>query len=136
MELTLHTDSPYAYGNEQSVTFSLTNGGKVFSLYDQNDEVGYTYPTVTINAFEDGRLNIANSLNPKVTQLTITAGNVITLNGANKTITYSDISNKKDFNFIFPKLVNTFNNRENLITLLGADCNVTFSYYPKIKIGL
>ena len=137
MELTLYTDSPYAYGNEQSVTFSITNyRGDTFSLYDQNDEIGYIYPTVIINAYSTGNLYITNSLSPKTTIVPLTVGDVITLNGANKTITCSSGANKKDFNFIFPKLINTFDNKENLISISGVACSVTFSYCPKIKIGL
>ena len=40
------------------------------------------------------------------------------------------------FNFVFPRLMNTFDERENSYVIQGVDCEVTFSYCPKIKIGL
>lgn len=136
MELTLHTDSPYAYGSEQSATFSVNYRGSTFSLYDQNDEIGYIYPTVIINAFGTGDLYITNSLSPKTTIIPLITGDTITLNGSNKTIVCSDGTKKKRFNYIFPKLINTFDNRENVFTVGGVSCSITFSYCPKIKVGL
>lgn len=138
MELTLFTDSPYAYGNEQSATFNINSSGTTFSLYDQNDEIGYIYPTVKVTNTSVGNLSIINSLSSKGTIINLENTDTIILNGTNKTIVSEnnyDLSRNK-FNFTFPKLINTFDNRENIFTVSGVDGNITFSYCPKIKIGL
>jgi hypothetical protein len=137
LELTLTTDSPYAYGEEQSITF----GTGTSSLYDLNDEIGYMYPTVTIkNLEEKGTLEIINisSMCPtETTTVTFDGFDIITINGKNKTISSVngyDLSGK--FNFVFPKLMNTFDERKNLYVIQSLNCEVTFSYCPKIKVGL
>ena len=145
LELTLTTDSSYAYGEEQSITFRTTNVGGNYSavatLYDLNDEIGYMYPTVTITNFTTGKLIISNITNmlPETIVTTIKFDDLdtITINGKNKTIKSTngyDLSGK--FNFVFPKLMNTFDERKNLYVIQGIDCEVTFSYCPKIKVGL
>lgn len=142
MELTLHTDSPYAYGSEQSATFSVYGGtGISYSLYDQNDEIGYIYPTVEITSNYPGYLMIYSDLSPKKTIIEFWNSDVVVLDGNSKTITSKNGYKYNDnrFNFIFPKLVNTFDNRKNVFTLnayTGKCFTVTFSYCPKIKVGL
>ena len=137
LELTLTTDSPYAYGEEQKVT--LSNG--THSLYDLNDEVGYIYPTITVTNTTTGTFELINITSREpTTYTTIELDNLdtVTLSGKNKTIVSAngyDYSGGK-FNFIFPRLSNTFDDRENLFVIQGVECEVTFTYCPKIKVGL
>lgn len=137
LELTLHTDSPYAYGSEQSATFSINESGSTFSLYDQNDEIGYIYPTLEITNSGVGTLTLYSDLSPKKTTIVFESQDTVTLNGVNKTIvSENDYELSGKFNFIFPKLINTFDNRENVFTASGVTCDITFFYCPKIKVGL
>lgn len=146
LELTLTTDSPYAYGEEQSIIFETTNNDGNYSvvarLYDLNDEIGSIYPTVSITNYTTGKLIISNITNMLPTTMTTTINldnlDAVTLNGKNKTIASSngyDYSGGK-FNFIFPILTNTFSDRKNSFVIQGVDCKVTFTYCPKIKVGL
>ena len=141
LELTMHTDAPYAYLNIDTISYSLDSGGS-FSIYDMSDEIGYIYPMITINCNNKGTIQLKNSLdNKKITKLTVEKDETIILDGENKII--QSTNNREDlasnFNYYFPRIINTFDCRENVFTLSSdspVSCNITFSYNPIIKVGL
>ncbi len=142
LELMLYTDAPYAYLKSEPVSCSLTPGDS-FSLFDQSDETGSIYPTVEILCKGQGDIRLTNSMDRKILTLTSLSFNErITLDGEHKIITSS--LQRKDlpdhFNFYFPRIRNTFRERENIFTLIGNDkaipCDITFHYHPVIKTGL
>lgn len=144
LDLTLYTDSPYAYVRQAPISYSA-EPGESFSLYDTSDEVGWIYPTVTIVCGEMGNIQLQNNLDSKILQLTsLSKGETITLNGENKVITSSlernDLQN--NFNFYYPrifnKIVDGIDVRENIFTLSSDSipCDITFEYSPVMKIGL
>lgn len=135
MRLTMETDKPFGYGQEQSVswTFSDSNVSKILS--DISDEIGYTYPTVIITINRNGDLSLYNELENCTTVIkNCKVGEVITLNGDTQIITTTyaghDICN--DFNFEFFRIGNTINNRNNRISV-SLPCNVVIKYTPIIK---
>ncbi len=140
LELTLCTDSPYAYVKSVPVSHSFTPG-TAFSLFDLSDETGSIYPVVKITCKGSGKIQLQNSLDRKTVKLTgVSADETITLDGKNKIIS-SSLSRKDlpdHFNFYFPRIINTIDTRENIFTL-SADsvpCDITFIYNPIISTGL
>jgi hypothetical protein len=143
LELTMYTDAPYAYLNIDSIMYSPTPGTD-FSLYDMSDEVGSIYPKVTIQCIDSGIIELKNDMEinkNRCTRLSVVKDETIILDGESKIIT-SDMRNQEvlasSFNFYFPRIINTFNNRENKFTLSSdsVGCDITFSYNPIVKVGL
>ena len=135
MRLTMETDKPFGYGQEQSVswTFSDSNVSKILS--DISDEIGYTYPTVIITINRNGDLSLYNELENCTTVIkNCKVGEVITLNGDTQiiTTTYASHDICNDFNFEFFRIGNTINNRNNRISV-SLPCNVVIKYTPIIK---
>ena len=149
LELTMHTDSSYAYLDINSISYSPIPGNP-FSLYDMSDEVGYIYPRITIRCNDNGKIELINDMeinkNRKTLITNVTQGETITLDGENKIITsitssgeertQEDLAN--NFNFYYPRIFNTYNNRENVYTLSSdsVSCDIIFSYNPIVKVGL
>lgn len=135
MRLTMETDKPFGYGQEQSVswTFSDSNVSKILS--DISDEIGYIYPTVIITINRNGDLSLYNELENCTTVIkNCKVGEVITLNGDTQiiTTTYASHDICNDFNFEFFRIGNTINNRNNRISV-SLPCNVVIKYTPIIK---
>lgn len=154
LELTMYTDSPYAYLAAEPVTYSLQPGDR-FSFFDSSDETGFLYPTVTIicgggeqiQPEDDCRIVLENNLdhNRKTILTNLKNGEIITLDGENKLIFSSDdfrTNLANSFNYCFPRIFNKIENgmdiRENIFTLSedSIPCSITFRYAPIRKIGL
>lgn len=144
LELTMYSDSPYAYLAIQPITYSL-NGGDSFSLYDMSDEVGYVYPQVEITCNGTGKLVLKNNLDNKKTELTnLIDGEIIVLDGENKVISSSiereNLANSFSYYYprIFNKIVDGVDVRENIFKLSddSISCTITFKYSPIIKVGM
>lgn len=155
LELTMYTDSPYAYLAAEDITYSLTPGDS-FTLFDLSDETGFLYPAVTIvcgntnSSCSDnrGKIILQNSMDSKrKTILTNLQNNeIITLDGENKLISsnFSRTDLANSFNYCFPRIFNRIEEgidiRENVFTLLDTEnaipCHITFRYAPIIKTGL
>lgn len=135
MRLTMETDKPFGYGQEQSVswTFSDSNVSKILS--DISDEIGYIYPTVIITINRNGDLSLYNELENCTTVIkNCKVGEVITLDGDTHIITTTYISHDvcNDFNYEFFRIGNTINNRNNRISV-SLPCNIVIKYTPIIK---
>lgn len=139
LELTMYTDAPYAYLDIDTISYSPI-AGESFSIYDMSDEVGSVYPKVIISCKGNGTIKLQNSLDNKTTILTsVLSGERITLDGENKIVqTDNSRSLANNFNYYFPRIINTFNCRNNVYTLSSdsVDCDISFSYNPIIKVGL
>ena len=135
IRLTMETDKPFAYGSEVKNIWSVANSTTRFKLTDLSDEIGYTYPTVKITCNQGGNLSIYNDRDSRTVVINnCSAGEVITINGEIQTISSSfnvhKISN--DFNYEFPKIINTMDNRDNYFRF-SLPCNVEISYLPIVK---
>lgn len=141
LELTLYTDSPYAYMNEVTIEHDCLAGAS-FDLYDNSDEVtdisNQVRPYVEISISSDGDFKLSNSMDEKYTVIkNCKKGEVIKLNGKNKIITSSNSSHtlSSDFNFYFPRIINTYTERCNTFKV-NLDCKIKIIYSPIRKIGL
>ncbi len=156
LELTLYTDAPYAYRKEQTNTWTLEPGDR-FPIYDTSDEVGYIYPLVTISrnsqttamdesssrATSSPQIRLSNSMEADAFSMLLTGvkpNDTYILDGKNKLITAvperSGLASR--FNFHFPRIINTINQRENIFTLSqdSVPCTISFTYSPIIKTGI
>lgn len=137
-ECTFTTNAPYGYYEDKIFSKKGISSGDSFRLADVSDEVGYIYPTVTITAKSAGNLTITNSLDDK-DNITIVnnvkAGEVITLNGITKIIKSSIAHSRlyNDFNYKFPRVVNTTISKENIYTIKGIGCDISITYAPICK---
>lgn len=135
LDLTMETNKPFGYGEEQVITWDISDTSKKYILTDISDEIGYIYPDMIITCKSDGDLEITNE----------TEGITMSIDGCSygETITvYGDtqiISSTKDahclyddFNFEFFRIGNTFENRENIISTT-LPCSLTIKYSPIIK---
>ena len=135
IRLTMETDKPFAYGSEIKNNWAVTNSSTRFKLTDLSDEIGYTYPTLKITCNQAGNLSIYNDRDSRTVVINnCSAGEVITINGEIQTISSSFNAHKisNDFNYEFPKIINTMDNRDNYFRF-SLPCNVEISYLPIVK---
>lgn len=135
IRLTMESNMPFGYGQEQSVSWTFSDSNVVKILSDISDEIGYIYPTVIISIDRNGDLSLYNEMENCTTVIkNCKVGEVITLNGETQTIsstfTGHDICN--DFNYEFFRIGNTINNRNNKISA-SLPCKVVIRYTPIIK---
>lgn len=135
IRLTMETDKPFAYGEVQTFNWTISNSITRYKVMDLSDEIGESYPIVKISCTQAGDLSIYNDRDSKtVTINNCSAGEVISINGSLQTISTSLNSHKiqNDFNYEFPKIINTFNNRDNYFRF-SLPCTVEMSYIPIVK---
>lgn len=137
LELTMTTDAPYAYKDDIYLEFDASSNLN-FSIYDVSDEIGFINPIITIKLLNSGNLTIKNSMDTLYTKIdNCLYLEEIKLDCKNKIITSSTSSHDfcKDFNFIFPKIFNTYDGNKNDFTL-SLPCLITVTYSPIIKVGI
>lgn len=135
LNLTMETNRPFGYGEEQVLVYDITDTSKEYILYDVSDEIGYVYPDMTITCNGTGNLTIANKTeNCSMAINNCSSGEVITVNGEEQIISSSLNSHHlyDDFNFEFFRIGNTFANRENIITT-SLPCTLEIKYVPIVK---
>ncbi|MCM1500385.1 MAG: hypothetical protein NC124_18135, partial [Clostridium sp.] len=134
LELTLYTDAPYAYRDEIVVSKDCSENLS-FHIYDNSDEVGFIYPNLTITLLEDGEgedrvFTLKNSLDHKTTRINgCTSGECIEIDGKNQIIRTSCLTHTslaKDFNYFFPKIINTYTDNDNIFTC-NLKCEIKIS---------
>lgn len=135
MKLTMETNKPFGYGQEQMVSWTIGDVTKSKVLSDMSDEIGYTYPSMVITINRSGDFSIHNELeNCTMVIKNCTVGEVITIDGDTHIIKSSLNSHRiyDDFNFEFFRIGNTINNRNNKISV-SLPCKLEFRYSPIIK---
>ena len=135
LRLTMETDKPFAYGTEVKNNWTVANSTTRFKLTDLSDEIGYIYPTVKITCSQAGNLSIYNDRDSRTVVINnCSAGEVIIINGEIQTISSSLNAHKisNDFNYEFPKIINTMDNRDNYYRF-SLPCSVEISYLPIVK---
>lgn len=140
LELTLYTDSPFSYMDEVSVEYDCS-AGTSFVLYDNSDETTdinhQIYPDMDITILSDGTFTLENLMDKKIMKLkNCSNGEIIKINGSNQIISSSKNSHiPKDFNFFFPRIINTYNDRCNIF-IPSLDCKIKITYSPIRKVGI
>ncbi len=135
LRLSMETNKPFGYGEEIIEVFDITDSSAKFSLMDMSDEIGYTYPDVTITCSEAGDLTLSNEMTGCNTLIkNVSQGEVITIKGAAKIIESSLGGHKiyNDFNFDFFTIGNSYSSRENIIKA-SLKCGLKITYSPIIK---
>jgi len=133
--LTLTTNTPFGYGQDQTVTWNITDTGTPKILSNISDEIGYIYPSMKITLRSSGNLRIYNDLEDcEMIIKNCSSGEVITIDGMTHIIQSSNSSHKiyNDFNFVYLRIANTLNNRNNRITV-SLPCLFELTYTPIIK---
>lgn len=135
LELTMETNRPFGYGEEQVITWNITDTSKNYTLNDISDEIGYIYPDLTITCNSNGNLELINETED-ITMIinNCSTGEVIKISGDTQIISTSLDSHHlyDDFNFEFFRIGNTFENRENIISST-LPCTLEIKYKPIIK---
>lgn len=140
LNLTLNTNAPYGFIDSVSHSFTFNAVTDKFIISDISDEIGHCYANVTIKCLEAGDLKISNSLdtNNEVIIKNCTVDEKITLYGVEKIIETTRDSHIKlynDFNYNFFRVVNTYENNENIYTS-SLKCEITVDYSPIRKVGI
>lgn len=137
LALTMETDSPFGYGQEQQGTINISDITKKYLLSDVSDEIGYTYPHLVITCNKAGNLEIYNETMDSLMRINnLSLNEVITIDGDAKIISTSDTAHAatlcNDFNFEFLKIGNTIYERNNKLSF-SLPCKVEYRYTPIIK---
>lgn len=137
IELTLETNTPYAYGNILTYTFNVADTTQTFLIADFSDEIGHIYPETTIEIHQPGNFQMYNELTGETTIINNCYLNEKIHMRADATYIETDMdrhknSLMKDFNGVFPKIANTYGSRQNRYKI-SLPCSVTMTYRPIIK---
>lgn len=135
LRLVMETNKPFGYGHEQILSWNFTSENLSCIFNDISDEIGITYPTITVKCNQSGDLSITNESEKCTTKIkNCKSGEKITLHGDTQIITTSlsshDVCN--DFNYVFFRIGNTYGNRNNKISV-SMPCTLTLQYSPIIK---
>lgn len=135
LRLTMETDRPFGYGEEQKISFDFEEADAIKVLSNVSEEIGTLYPDLAITCNENGTLCLYNELEECTMVIkNCTAGEVITIDGQNQIISTSLPSHRlsRDFNFEFFRIGNLMNNRDNVIRS-SMPCHIDIGYTPIIK---
>lgn len=135
MELTMETNKPFGYGQEQSVTWVVSDPEKPYILSDISDEIGTTYPSMEILINANGDFSLYNEMENCTMEIkNCTVGEKITIDGNSQIIQTSMDSHHiyDDFNFEFFRIGNTITSRSNKITC-SLPSKIEIRYLPIIK---
>lgn len=139
MKLSVVTNRPFALCEPITHRFNITTENGVYTIYDESDEIGFLYVDVEIKCNQDGDLIITNELEHKTTEIyNCKKGEVITIKNMiieSSSDAHSANNIMNDFNFNFPHIINTFNDRRNKFTF-SIPCSVTLTYNPVRKVGV
>lgn len=136
LELTLTTLHPYLLEEKTEINIDLLDNNS-FVIYDTSDEIGHIYPNMEVTCNADGNLIITNEFEHRATQINhCQAGEKISIDGETLIIkTDSDTHQiQADFNYTFFRLVNTFKNNKNVISV-SLPCSLSLKWNPIRKIG-
>lgn len=148
LELTMFTDAPYAYLDALPLEYECTphpaegESSPVFTIYDASDEIGYIQPDMEITILEEGDFSLSNSMESGQRRMLLKnchPNEVIHIDGRHQIITSSLSTEEhniaKDFNYFFPRIMNTYENNKNDFTV-SLNCRISVSYSPVRKTGL
>lgn len=141
LELTLYTDAPFAFMDEVSTEYECS-ADTSFNLWDNSDETtdlnNSLRPDMEITILSEGNFKLTNSMDTKSFIVrNCKFGEVITIDGKNQLITSSLSSHNlaNDFNYFFPRIINTYEERCNTF-MPNLDCKIKITYSPIRKVGI
>lgn len=135
-ELTLTTDRPFGVYDQSTYSFNFNQPNGTLTFTDLSDEIGYIYADMEITCLSAGDLIIRNSQEDRdILIKNCSQGEIISFH---QPIIESSLNSHKianDFNFNFPRISNTYLNRQNTFSF-SLPCKGTISYEPIAKVGL
>ena len=135
LTITVNANAPYGFSKEREKEFT----GAPYLVRTHSDEEGYIYPDVKITMKASGNLTLTNTLENRKTILkNCVAGEVITLRGGEDQQISSTNSNHDyvtEFNYLFPRLISSYAEYDNLFTANLA-CDISFVYRDIRKVGM
>ena len=137
VELNMTTDAPFGYGEEETVSLNFRSGSLTKTFNDENDEIGDTFPDMTITCMSGGTLTLTDSVTGCSMQIkNCVNGEVLTISGNAMILSTSSATHEatlaNDFNYDFFRFGNTFASRANSVTA-SIPCDVVITYRPIIK---
>lgn len=138
LEITVTTNSPYAYFEPKTAVMHLTANTPRYTYTDVSDEVGCLYPTFTIQCDASGDLVLQNSLSGIKSRIEgCSPGEVLTMDSEHRILSSSLRKDAvmKSFNFGWLDIMNTYEDRRNIYSA-NLPCTVTMTYSPIAKVGL
>ena len=156
--LTFTTNSPFAYLDYKPNTFEVSDidiSRKIikndtetyvycgsFSFYDTSEELGAVYPkSFVVKMKQAGDLIINNDMDGRARYTEVRNcmnGEIITFDCIHKVITTSGHPTTRlynDFNYVFPRLINTFDKALNTF-YVSLKSEITIDYNPIRKVGV
>lgn len=135
LALKMETDKPFGFGQDVRILWNISDVSRTYVLSDTSDEIGHTYPSMTITCASAGDLKVHNDTE-KCTMIikNVSVGEVINIDGSTHVITSSLNSHKiyDDFNFEYFRIGNSISNRSNKISV-SLPCKLELRYSPIIK---
>ena len=136
LELEALSNRPFALKEKRKIIIENTEPNGKHSINDTSHEEGYIYPTVEIVVNESGDLSIYNAIEDRTTLIkNCVAGEVITMDYPIILSSISSHNVQNDFNYIFFRIANSYNNSRNDLTI-SLPCTIKATYSPIVKVGL
>jgi len=137
VELKMTTDSPFGYGDLVTKTLTFESANDTAAFRDQNDEIGDTYPELTVTCGASGTLTLEDDVTGCLCEVeNCVNGETLHFTGETMIIETDSVTHEatlaNDFNYEFFRFGNTYDNRENIITA-SMPCTVVIKYRPIIK---
>ena len=141
LELSVGTNLSFAV-RKCSKDFTISTANETQTITDISDDIGDTPILMQVTSKGAGTLTIANnrlSAKEQTEIKSVVNDEIFTLDGVNLIATDSadrtDAPLSKRFNYRFPKLVNTYENTENVFTF-SLPCTVHVEWDSPVKVGL
>lgn len=136
LELEMITNRPFALHDPivEDISIKEKNGSK--NIGSQSDEEGYIYPEMEITLHSDGDLEIYNEADRRTMRIVnCKSDEVIKVNYPMIESSLDTHKIQNDFNWIFFRINNVFNNRVNTI-VASIPCDIKIKYSPIVKMGI
>ena len=135
-ELEMITNRPFALNEPITYNFSTTTSNQKITIDDTSDEIGFSYVEAVITCKQSGDLTIHNSIENRTTIVkNCIQGEKITFKHPIITSSIGTHKIQNDFNFMFPRLANTYSNTKNVLTF-SIPCDIKIIYTPIRKVGI
>lgn len=134
LELSVETNAPFGYGQEQICKWTVKDSGKPYILANTSDELGLLYPSLSIEILADGDFTLHNQLSDCTMKIeTCKKGETIFVDPENSRIESTMRKNICDaWNCEYFCIENDMNTRMNPITC-SLPCKIELRYIPIIK---
>lgn len=137
-ELSFQMSTPFALQERRRITYDFKSSSDKFTFMDISDNIGYIYPNLKIICNSSGDLELHNSIENRTTIIkNCSVGEEISIDeylNISTSLTEHKIQN--DFNYIFFRVSNTFDERKNTLSV-SIPCKIIIEYNPILKgVGL